>query len=58
MAKISNCELVRKGEIKRIPKDWQDKGMPNCLGYEDRFNDEPLDECKRCKWFWRKGGAA
>ena len=53
MARTSNCELVRKGEIKHIPKDWQDKGMPNCLGYEDSVNDEALDECKCCKWFWR-----
>jgi hypothetical protein len=48
----SKCALVRKGEIKHIPRDWHDKQMPNCLGYEDSINDEPLTECKSCKWFW------
>lgn len=48
----SKCELVRKKEIKHIPRDWQDKGTPNCLGYEDSRSDEPLAECERCEWFW------
>ena len=52
MAKQSECELVRKGEVKHIPKDWNDKGRPNCLGYIDSYHDTELDECKRCKWFW------
>ena len=52
MARQSKCELVRKGEIRHIPKDATDKGYPNCLGYIDRFRDTELDECKRCNLFW------
>ena len=56
MSKKSDCELVRKGIIKKIPKDYKDKGIPNCLGYIDQFRDSELRECKNCSWFWRKGG--
>lgn len=49
MTRKSKCALVRKGEIKHIPRDWNDKQMPNCLGYEDSINDEPLAECKNCQ---------
>ena len=52
MARISRCELVRKGEIKHIPKDSQDKGLPNCVGYVDSMTDEALDECRSCGLFW------
>ena len=56
MARQSNCELVRKGEIKHIPKYWNDKGHPNCVGYIDSYRDTELPECKKCEWFWRNEG--
>ena len=56
MARISQCELVRKGEIQHIPKDSQDKGLPNCLGYVDGMTDEVLEECKSCRLFWMNDG--
>jgi hypothetical protein len=52
VARQSKCGLVRKKEINHIPRDWCDKGMANCLGYEDSRSDEPLSECEKCKWFW------
>ena len=54
MNKKSACELVRNGKIKHIPKDYHDKGRPNCLGYIDSYRDTELWECKKCPWFWLK----
>ena len=56
MSRESECELVRTGEIKHIPKDHKDNGRPNCLGYIDNFRDTELEECKRCPWLWLKDG--
>lgn len=55
----SDCELVRKGEVKRrgITADrWvssKGKVIYLCYGYFDSMTDEPLDECKRCKHWER-----
>ena len=56
MNKKSDCELVRKGIINKIPKDYKDKGRPNCWGYIDQFRDSELQECKKCPWFYLQGG--
>lgn len=55
----SECELVRKGEVKRrgntADRAISSKGkvIYTCYGYTDAMTDEPLDECKRCK-HWEK----
>ena len=59
MAVKSECELVRKGEVKRrgntADRAISSKGkvIYTCYGYTDAMTDEPLDECKRCK-HWEK----
>lgn len=59
MAVKSECELVRKGEVKRrgntADRAISSKGkvIYTCYGYTDAMTDEPLDECKRCE-HWEK----
>lgn len=56
MNKKSGCELVRNGTINYAPKNYKDKGRPNCYGYIDQFKDTELAECKKCPWFYLQGG--
>jgi hypothetical protein len=55
----SKCELVRTGEVKRKGKVADkiirhDKTFYSCYGYRDAMTDEPLEECQRCKLWYRQ----
>lgn len=56
----SDCELVRKGEVKRrgitADRAVSSKGeaIYTCYGYTDAMMDEPLSDCQKCKWFYKR----
>lgn len=56
----SKCELVRKGEAKRKGNaadrvvSSNGKVIYTCYGYIDAMTDEPLSDCQKCKWFYKR----
>ena len=47
---IENCWLVKHGLSLGIGEPKVENGM--CEGYCTKISDEPMDECKECKYLW------
>lgn len=44
------CRISRRMETCRLQKKWGEAGKDGstCLGFGDRFSDEPIEQCKHC----------
>lgn len=46
-----NCRIKRRIEKCRLKKEWGEAGRDGngaCLGFGKEFDDEPIEQCKRC----------
>lgn len=45
------CRIKKRMEKCRLQKKWREAGRDvsgACLGFSDKFNNAPIEQCKRC----------